>query len=727
MPVQHRCWLGTLTIAAALSGAAFAADDATALRSIGEILSLPAALLAGNPPARVRGTVTMGPGNVVIQDGSDAIYIQFAPRIRALAQALELGDVLEAEGVARPGQYAPGLVVERFTVLSRGPLPEPAPADMGRLFAGKDSGQRIVITGIVQEVLERERQDSWQVVIASAARRLVAILPRPWFPDRPDALIDAEVRVAGVVGAFRNDRGEFVAPVILVAQTDDLEVVQPPPASPFAADVLPLDAIARFRRDPVSGHRVLTEGVVSFVLPRSLWLARGEAGVRVDLVSGTNSETLRPGDRVQVAGFLDMSRRIAGLTGAVVRKVGVEAPPLPFEVRPAEIGAAPGSVSSPLPMPRGSHDGRLVRCVARLVDVQETPERVVLALTDDRTTLTAVLPASAAALAGRLQPGSEVAVTGIVQLDATEPGRDPEFSLNIPIERISLLLRGADDVTVVRAPPWWTPRRLATLLGVAAGVLGGTLLWIVLLRRQVRTQSRQLAAEIRSRRDSALEFEATLRERNRLAANLHDTLLQTLGGIGYQLDACEGSRSRDESEARIHFDVARRMVHHASTELHKSVWAMRSLPIREGSFPDAIRALVDRVGEGHATRIQVHTEGNLDDVPEFVAGNVMLIAQEAVVNALRHGQPDTISVLVADRPPLRLIEVVVKDDGRGFDPHGRQGFAEGHFGLEGMRERAERLGGTLEIDSHPGRGTTVRATVRRHEIDADVAAERAAP
>jgi signal transduction histidine kinase len=114
---------------------------------------------------------------------------------------------------------------------------------------------------------------------------------------------------------------------------------------------------------------------------------------------------------------------------------------------------------------------------------------------------------------------------------------------------------------------------------------------------------RTLAAEIRSRDHAAIEYEATLRERNRLAANLHDTLLQTLGGIGYQLDACEGSRTSDESESKLHFDIARRMVNHATGELHNSVWAMRSLPIRDQTFPEAIRTLCDRVVEGHAATV----------------------------------------------------------------------------------------------------------------------------
>jgi signal transduction histidine kinase len=134
-----------------------------------------------------------------------------------------------------------------------------------------------------------------------------------------------------------------------------------------------------------------------------------------------------------------------------------------------------------------------------------------------------------------------------------------------------------------------------------------------------------------------------------LAAQTHPAPALPVGAPR-RLDACEGSRGQDEEDAKVHFDVARRMVNHATSELHSSVWAMRSLPIRQQSFPEALRTLVARIGEGHAAETFVHTSGNLGEVPEFVAGNLLLIVQEAVYNALRHGRPATVHVTVSDEP-----------------------------------------------------------------------------
>jgi len=164
-------------------------------------------------------------------------------------------------------------------------------------------------------------------------------------------------------------------------------------------------------------------------------------------------------------------------------------------------------------------------------------------------------------------------------------------------------------------------------------------------------------------------------------------VVATLGGIGYQLDACEGSRGQDEDDAKVHFDVARRMVNHATSELHSSVWAMRSLPIRQQSFTEALRTLVARIGEGHAAQTFVHTSGNLDGVPEFVASNLLLIVQEAVYNALRHGRPANVHVTVSDEPAMQSIRVEVRDDGRGFAADNAQGVEQGRGRIRGQFAR----------------------------------------
>ena len=90
--------------------------------------------------------------------------------------------------------------------------------------------------------------------------------------------------------------------------------------------------------------------------------------------------------------------------------------------------------------------------------------------------------------------------------------------------------------------------------------------------------------------------------------------------------------------------MTRRILDHAVKELRQSVWELRSPPLQGKGLAEALKALVQQAGIGLAVQIQLRTEGDLTNVPEFVAGNLILVAQEALHNALKHGLPKTISL-----------------------------------------------------------------------------------
>jgi signal transduction histidine kinase len=236
-----------------------------------------------------------------------------------------------------------------------------------------------------------------------------------------------------------------------------------------------------------------------------------------------------------------MPRFVASLAGAHVRKIGRGIVPAAVRINPEEIlqlnkiAMTTGQIAQP-----HDFDGHLVRFQATLLAVQSAtnakqPWRR-LTLERGELILSAILYTGDATELDALQPGSDLEVTGLVQLDYT-PVEAPRLSL-MPT-RLDVVLRSATDVVVVSSPSWWTAGRLLGTVTVVAVALGAALVWAWQLRRQVRRKTQLLATEMSARRDAAIEFQATLRERNRLAANLHDTLLQTLGGIGFQMEACE--------------------------------------------------------------------------------------------------------------------------------------------------------------------------------------------
>jgi signal transduction histidine kinase len=151
------------------------------------------------------------------------------------------------------------------------------------------------------------------------------------------------------------------------------------------------------------------------------------------------------------------------------------------------------------------------------------------------------------------------------------------------------------------------------------------------------------------------------------------------------------------------------MVQHAANDLRNSVWALRVAPLEGRTLGESLEIVAGHLTTGDAPRIAVRTEGGLPPLPEFVSGNLLLVAQEAIRNAIHHAACERIDVAAAWNPRDRVVTLTVRDDGCGFDPEAAAGTDRGHFGLQVMRERIAGIGGSLVIDTAPGRGTTVTA------------------
>jgi signal transduction histidine kinase len=708
------------------------------LRSIGEVLALPVEEFDRQRAAIVRGVVT-NVVPVVIQDGEDAIYVDpmrlTVPPGRRWKDVLkelplEVGAEIEVTGFVDPGGYAPRIVMQSVRRMGTRPLPEPLPVDVARLFAGGDAGRRVQATGVVQAVGESPLQ--WSLVFETGGRRLTLNVEKDVMPQRPELLVDAEVEVVGVGSTSRNTRGEFVAPGLHVARREDLRLLRDPVRDPFTLPVTPLGSIARYRSTPLGGHRLRTAGVVSFATPETLYLQEGIGGVQVGLaVESDERHDFQPGDRVEAAGFLDMSSGVGAIGWAVVKKVAAGTPPHPLDIQPSEIirindaHGRSGEVARP-----GSYDGCLIRCRGRVESVDRSAVPPVLALTDGDTVFTAHLAEASAATPESFVVGSEVEITGIVQVARVPAGGARPTHGATPVGQFALFVRGREDVRTVRLPPWWTPGRLAAAAGVLGAISAASVVWVTFLRREVARQTARAVAEESARQKAALDYEITLRERNRLAANLHDTALQTVTGIAFQLKVCDAKERERNGTDRPepgraddvgrHLGVARKMVEHAAEQLRGTVWSLRSLPTEGRRFSDALRELVGRVGAGHAAAVRIDFDPRADEIAAYVAGNLLLVIQEALHNALHHAEPRSVRVRV-EADGRGGVVAVIRDDGRGFEMGKQAGPRQGHFGLAGMRERAERLGGTLEIDSVPGRGTTVTTVVPAGEAVATAA------
>jgi signal transduction histidine kinase len=278
-----------------------------------------------------------------------------------------------------------------------------------------------------------------------------------------------------------------------------------------------------------------------------------------------------------------------------------------------------------------------------------------------------------------IRPGSLVSITGVYSYQAGPP---PSFRL---------FLRSPRDVVLVAAAPWWTLRHtvvMAMMLGMAAGVGA---IWVTTMARRKRQQ-----------------YHAVIMERSRVARELHDTLEQGLTGISLQLEAVAATLRTSPDSARQSLDVARQMLRYSLEETHRSVMDLRSLALESCDLPGALTDLAWQMTLGTDTSARVRVEGQPQRLEAAQEHHLLRIGLEALTNALKHANSTQIDIELRFREAET--DLIVRDNGRGLG-HVADDLPDDHFGLQGVRERVDKLGGVLRINSRPGEGTQLAVTV----------------
>ena len=354
----------------------------------------------------------------------------------------------------------------------------------------------------------------------------------------------------------------------------------------------------------------------------------------------------------------------------------------------------------------GVCDARLVRLQGTVRDAfrdERSPGFVYLVLSDGNDAAYAAFYDYTARNFTNLL-GCEIAITGVCNPD--EGGARHHYGR-------MLIAPDFGSVEILRTPPWWTPRRLVTLVLVLALVLGATLVWNVLLRRKVERRSRELVAEQLAR----LESELKVGERTRLAVELHDTIAQNLTGAALEINTAEQTVREDADGALRHLGLAAKTLSSCRQELRNCIWDLRSQALEEEDMNDAIRRTLEPYVEEAALTVRFNVPRTL--FTDNTAHALMRIIRELVLNAIRHGQAKSVRI-AGSREGGRLL-FSVRDDGCGFDPDRAPGVAHGHFGLQGIRERVKKFRGTVEIRSAPGAGTKVTVAFDLPKADGEKA------
>lgn len=197
-------------------------------------------------------------------------------------------------------------------------------------------------------------------------------------------------------------------------------------------------------------------------------------------------------------------------------------------------------------------------------------------------------------------------------------------------------------------------------------------------------------------------------ERRRLAAEIHDTLAQGLTGIIAQLHVVAGTP--DGTVAREHVDRALGLARHSLGEARRSVHNLAPVALDGNGLPEALKRTVAEWGERTGARADFTVTGTAEHLHDEVAATLLRITEEALSNAARHAGASRVGVTLSFMGDEVVLDI--RDDGHGFDPLAVPARTRaGGFGLDGMRARAQRIAGTLTVESEPGHGTAVSARV----------------
>ena len=691
-----------------------------------QVRSLSAAQASRSLPVQLEAVVTYynrwSHGDLVVQDETDAIYVETSGR----SLEVNAGDRVFIKGNTEPGAFAPVIKLDALTVIRPEKLRAARPVTVEEFISGQEDCRRVQLIGIVRAArIDPALEPSRLILdVAGSASRFSVYVLR-YSAEEASGLVDAAVRVTGVGLPYTNRRRQAFNVRLMVNGSADVQVERPPAEDPFGLPVQSLGALLQFSPEGSSKHRIHVRGVVTHhEIGEGIYVQEHDRGL---FLRTAEKKAVNPGDHLDVVGFAAMGDYNPILEDVAWRILGKR--PVP----PAERLTAESLLN-------GNYDGQLVSVRASLRDRLRRPDHEVLILHADNTLFQAQVPIVENQNAS-FAIGSEVQLTGVCTVRLGQGGR---FVFGGKPESFRLLLRGMEDVVVLVRPSWWTLPRVRLVLGLVIVTFLLALLWGLMLARKnkllrehiaarskaeqelqqahdeleirVEERSRQLEEQIGARHEAEADFKAVLRERNRLASELHDTLEQGLTGIALQLEAASATSERSVQQSFKHVETARLLVRQSQSEVRRSVWDLKSQFLEHRGLAGAFGEVARQLTEGTNITAAVEVKGTPVPLPDTIEKNLFRIGQEAVTNAVKHAVPRAIDITVdysASHVVLR-----VKDDGKGFDLSEHATSGAGHFGLVGMRERAKRIGGKLEIDSSPGRGAIISIIVIRNEAAA---------
>lgn len=628
---------------------------------------------------RVRGVITFN-GRVggellsFVQGKTGVARIQW--RNAALQNAGRSSEWVELTGVPALSGSDPLIAASGIVSLGPAEMPEPVSLSGIEIKPGLN-GHWAEIEGVARSVSD----DTGLLVLTRTGTFRVLTGESEHFPFAD--LVNAVVRVRGVFL-------QGSSPALAVPSNDCIQIVERSPGDPFEIPSFPIRLLPGIVTQSGMDRRLKVAGVVT--------CQRNDFVIIQDQTGGIQLQTASPprigvGTFAEAVGFPSQGKYGLTLVEALIRPGGSTNVPEPMIIS-----------SNALAGPQ-SNCG-LISLEATVLEQHSAGIVQTLDLQAGQRAFRASLPKADGELP-RIGPGSRIRLSGVAVIEGGDVRPLDAFRGDrFPIGSLELLLRSPRDVIVIERPPWWNWKYTLALCALISIVFGLGILWIRTLRKRVEERTQELRRTM-ARLEKETRTSATLAERDRLAGEIHDSVEQGLSAIVMQMEAAARLTDKPEEMSR-YLLMAKNMASFSRTEVQHAVWDLQSPLLEHSDLPMALRRVAHEISAGDAAVVNVEVLGKVHALPSAVEHHLLRIAQEGITNAVKHGNARTISLHL--EYSAGGVSLVVRDDGAGFIPE-EVSAERGHFGLQGMRTRAVKIGAALSVTSKPGAGTCIQIVV----------------
>ncbi|MBR3820966.1 MAG: sensor histidine kinase [Kiritimatiellae bacterium] len=547
----------------------------------------------------------------------------------------------------------------------------------------------VVIDGIVKSVRHDDLDIDWyRAELETPSNTLKVAIAANAIPyDKLYGTIDAKVRVTGNMWKYAN---VFHSKYNMLDTSKPFEILEPPPKDPFTA------VLFKDRQSTPTGHRHRFSGIVIATCNGKIYIRKDYRNL-IEAFLARDQPVPPIGSAVTVVGFPVRVMRRYIFRESLLR---IDAPPIPSdtqEITDVDVEEL-FTVSNSTPKVSWLFNGKVIRIRGTAISGY-TEEIDSMLLKCEKRTIRVNMDFPGG-YRNDIALGSKIEVTGMCLHDFD----DHPLDTIIPRFRgIVVLPRSADDIRILAAPSWWTPARFAIITALLVLIIVVILIHNRILKALASRKGRELYNEQIDHAKAELKVE----ERTRLAVEIHDSMSQMLTGTALQIDAAMriGDKGFDAAKGYLH--NARQMLASCRHELRCCLWDLRSRTFEEKNMAEAVeRTIANHLGQTASTvRFNVPREA-LSDSDAHV---VLRIIRELTVNAIRHGHASYVKI--AGELKDGFIKFSVRDDGCGFDPKTAKGPEQGHFGIQGIRERVAAINGSIDIRSVPGKGTRITVSI----------------